>query len=104
MEKTIEVEGKEIILATLSLQKYWDLMDLEKRLKDKLATQKSMILHSIVSWNIVDEKGEPAAITIENIGKYLGVNFLTPIDDALKELNDLREPEKKILSAPSADV
>lgn len=102
MEKTVEVEGIKITMATLPLEKYWELMELEKRTKDNLSASKAMILHSIVSWNVTDEKGNPAPITIENIGKHLGTNFLRKLDKAMVELNDLSEPEKKTSLEQSA--
>jgi len=102
MEKTIEIEGIRVIVKTMSIQTYWDIAELEKRTKDTLASSKAMMLHSIVSWNVVDDKGNPAPVTIENIGKYLGLNFLTKIDKAMVEVNDLSEEEKKTSLKQSA--
>ena len=102
MEKTIEVDGIRVVIRTMPIQQYWDIADLEKRTNDKIASSKAMILHSIASWNVVDEKGNPAPITIENIGKYLGLNFLRKIDKAMVEVNDLTDTEKKTSLKPSA--
>lgn len=102
MEKIVEVENLRLVIATMPLEKYWEISELEKRTGDKILTSKSMILHSIVSWNVVDEKGNPVPITIENIGKYVGLNCLVKIDEAMTEVNDLPAAEKKTSLKPSA--
>jgi len=97
VKKEIETNAGVIRFKTVKSRVWYDLLKERQQTGDDILFSQKLIIASIESWDLKDEKGNILPINLDNFLDNVDVSYLNNITEIVKEINNLPKEEKKTL-------